>query len=103
MRRGTTPTITLTVGCDLTDMNIYVALKQAGRSVIVKTGDDLIITPVDGGTQIEVTFTQEETLALSVGKVDVQIRATQAGGAVAIASNIASIDVGKILQDGVLT
>jgi len=103
MRRGTTPTITATVDADLTGMTLYLAFKQAGSAPLVKTDADLTVTVEDGATTIETSLTQAETLALCEGvDVKVQLRAVTVGGAVALATDIASIPVERILQDGVL-
>ena len=104
MRRGTTPTITATVDADLTGLALYLAFSQAGCSpLFVKTGDELVVT-VDGDqSTIECALTQEDTLKLNAGgMVEVQLRAVASGGAVALATDIASIPVERILQDGVL-
>jgi hypothetical protein len=102
MRRGTTPTIEVTVAHDLTDYGIHLALMQGG-DLVVKTGDELEVEIVNGSTAIKATLTQEETLRLKSGKkVEVQVRAIRDGGAVAMATNIATIEVQRILQEGVL-
>lgn len=62
MRRGTTPTITVSVDADITDMNIHLAFK-CGSRLIVKQGDDLTVEAVEGGTEITTTLTQQDTLA----------------------------------------
>lgn len=104
MRRGTTPVITVTVDADLTGLSLHLAFSQAGCSpLFVKTGDELAVTVEDDQTVIECALTQEDTLKLSAGgSVEVQVRAVADGGAVAIATDIASIPVERILQDGVL-
>lgn len=60
---GTTPTFTLTVLDDSLDFNepakIYFTIRQ-GSIKYTKTGEDIII--IDKNT-LQVTFTQEETLA----------------------------------------
>lgn len=104
MRRGTTPTITATVDADLTGLTLYLAFSQAGCSpLFVKTGDELVVT-VDGDqSTIECALTQEDTLKLNAGgMVEVQLRAVASGGAVALATDITSVPVERILQDGVL-
>ena len=103
MRRGTTPTITATVDADLTGMALYLAFKQRGCCPIVKSDDDLAVTVEDGVTTIVTTFTQQETLSMRAdAKLEAQLRAVERNGTVAIATNIGSIDVMRILQEGVL-
>ena len=103
MRRGTTPTITATVDADLTGMALYLAFKQAGSAPLVKTDADLAVTVEDGTTVIETSLTQAETLALREGvDVRVQLRAVTNSGQTAVASNIGTIPVAAILQDGEL-
>lgn len=102
MRRGTTPTITATVNADLSSMTLYLAFKQANADLMVKSGDDLSVT-IDGEqTVITCELTQTETLALQHGDVKIQLRAVADGGDTAIATNIVSVPVETILQDGVL-
>lgn len=98
MRRGTTPTNTFTVDTDLTNaVAVFVTYSQ-GKSVIVeKSIDNLTIT----STKVEVTLTQEDTLAFSSGSAQIQIRAKFGDGA-AIASNIIVASVDQILKDGVI-
>lgn len=105
MRRGTTPTLTFKVpGHDLTAMTLYLAFKQKGHDVHVKTGTALTASydAEADETIIECSFTQEETLAFSTGNIEIQLRATENGGITAIASHIVSVDIKRILQEGVL-
>ena len=52
-------------------------------------------------TEITFTLTQKETLKLKPGKAEVQLRAVMgADPETAIASEIATLEVGKILRDG---
>lgn len=102
MRRGTTPTITATVNADLTGMSVHLAFKVGG-SVIVKQGDDLTVSVEDGETTVSCALTQEDTLSMRSGKeCEVQIRAVQDDGRVAIATCIGSIPVKRILEEGVI-
>jgi hypothetical protein len=107
MRRGTTPTITVTVDADISDMTIYLTFKS-GCTEIVKSDDDLTVTTEtaqsgDVSTIIETTLTQEDTLAFKSGKdCEVQIRAVKQDGEVAVATTIGTIPVKRILQEGVL-
>lgn len=106
MRRGTTPTITATVNADISAMSIHLAFK-VGSTLIVKTGDDLDVSTItedeETHTQIQTALTQEDTLAMKSGKeCEVQIRAVQADGTIAIATTIGTIPVKRILEEGVI-
>ena len=102
MRRGTTPTIQVEVPLDISDYGVHLAFKQ-GKDLVVKTGDELVIEVSEGSTLISASLTQEETLKFASGKkVEVQVRAVRDGGAIAMATTIGDIDVGRILQEGVL-
>lgn len=98
MKRGTTPT--LTFGVDIPTANISVlnvALSQNGNVVIEKVLGDCDVTD----NEIAVTLTEDETLKLKDGYVQMQIRVYMADGK-KLASNIMSTTVDKILKDGVL-
>ena len=99
MRRGTTPVITLTVDADIADWTTYVSFNNGNA---VTTFEDDRLTKTQDGIQtiIELTLTQEETLAFNVGSVEVQIRAIKDD--VAIATNIVGMDVSRIIRDGVI-
>ena len=96
MRRGTTPTNTFEVDRDLTGATIYITYSQDGKVIFEKTGSDLTVTE----DKITCTLSQEDTLALKSGRVEIQIRYIQAG--VADASDIIDTSVGRILKDGVI-
>ena len=101
MRRGTTPTLTITViGLVVTDLStIKVTFKQ-GNIELTKTTDEVT---VDGeNNTISVPLSQEDTLMFGSGNVSVQIRGLLADGVTAIASKIKSISMEKILLDGVI-
>ena len=99
MRRGTTPAITLTVDADLTGWAVYVTLRNKCHSLTIEN-DRLTIEAEEGISTVVFALTQEETLALSVGSCEVQVRAIHNG--TAIATDIASVDVGRILLEGVI-
>lgn len=106
MRRGTTPTLRVTVDADVTAMHIYLALK-CGRNAIVRENDTLDVALDESGdepkTVITCRLSQSETLSMRAGeRCEVQLRAVTDEGATALASNIGSIPVGRILQDGEL-
>lgn len=96
MRRGTTPTITITTDTDLSGAsNLFVTFAQRGKIIIEKTLADVTIT----SEAVTVELTQADTLALSADRsVQFQIRATV--GSAKLASNIMSADVDEILKAG---
>lgn len=99
MRRGTTPTLQITV-TGLTDIevqNLYLTLRQ-GQTTIEKTESGVTID----GEVISATLTQEESLSL-VAKVDValQLRVLSTNNT-AYASNIVTVPVEAILKEGVI-
>ena len=101
MRRGTTPTITATVDSDLTGLSIHLAF-DAG-TLIVKTDEDLDVSYDGDETTVSCTLTQEDTLSMKPGAVcDVQIRAFNNDGSLAMATSIGRLQVNDILEDGVL-
>lgn len=101
--RGTTPTVTVRVAADLSDMGIHLTFKGGGKR-ITKTGDDLEVTVEDEVTTIVTTLTQGDTLAMDGGDdVRVQVRAVANDGNVALASTIGVLKVSPILEEGVLT
>ena len=100
MRRGTTPTLSITVtGLSVSDLKtIYVTFKQ-GDIELTKTTEDVSID--DYYNTISVPLTQEDTLKFN-GNVSVQIRGLLADDVTAIASKIKTISMDKILLDGVI-
>lgn len=97
MRRGTTPTITITTDLDLTEAsNLFVTFKQGSKTVFEKTLDDVTVTE----NTVVCELTQKETLALTGGGVRFQIRATL--GDSKVASNIMSAPVEEILKGSVI-
>lgn len=98
MKRGTTPTLTLTVDADITEWTVYATFKTNGQEYTFEN-DRLQMTAEDDVTTILLTLTQEETLAM-YGSAEVQVRAIHDG--TAIATDIQRVDVGRILKDGVI-
>ena len=97
MRRGTTPTITITTDIDLTGAsNLFVTFKQGDRVVFEKTLADVTVSE----KQVVCTLTQENTLSLKDGFVRFQIRATL--GDSKVASNIMTTSADEILKGGVI-
>ena len=100
MRRGTTPTISITVK-GLSDIQInkaYLTLKQRG-TVVEKTEADMEID----GDMLQVALTQEETLKfMARAEINVQLRVLSKSGT-AYASNIVSDYFVEIQKDGVIS
>ena len=101
MKRGTTPTITMTADADLTNWTVYTSIRGKCKHGVVTFDDSRLTKTYDGEiTTMTLTLTQEETLALDVGMVEFQLRAIKDG--TAIATTIEKVPVGRILQDGVI-
>lgn len=103
MRRGTTPTLELTLtGVDaIASDTLYVTLKQS-HIEITKTNPDLSVEDGDSGSVINLYLSQQETLSLRKGTCEIQVRGINALGD-AWASDIAAINIKEILRDGVIT
>ena len=98
MIRGTTPRNTFKVNLDLRECDVlYVTYKQAGRTIIEKTINDVTITE----NTVVVKLTQAETLKFASGDVplSIQIRAGWANGE-RVASTKIRTTVDGILKDG---
>ena len=101
MRRGTTPTITITViGEDFAGATMYVTLEQ-GEFEITKTGADVVVTATQTGSTVAIFLTQEETLSFAKGNAKIQIRWINSSG-IAQASPIKNIAIDPILLEGVI-
>lgn len=103
MRRGTTPTLELTLtGVDaIASDTLYVTLKQSQKE-ITKTNPDLSVEDGDSASVINLYLSQQETLSLRKGTCEIQVRGINALGD-AWASDIATINIKEILRDGVIT
>lgn len=101
MRRGTTPTLVVTVGADLSGLEVHLAINSGG--LLIKETSDLEIEIEDGTTTITAKLTQNDTLAMKSGQnCEVQVRAYTADGSIAMATTIGSVPVDRILEDGFL-
>ena len=99
IKRGATPVNRFTVNVDLREATVYVTYDQRGRTVIEKTGSDLIVAE----RSVSVPLSQKDTLALKSGDdVDIQIRYILPDGT-ADNSNILTASVERVLKDGVIT
>lgn len=98
IRRGTTPTITVNVGMDLTD---YTCILSFGAPKFEKLSIDnsqMVSTVEDGKTNLAFTLTQAQTLSLIKGKTNMQLRVIK--DSVALASEIEEINVCDVIKDG---
>lgn len=77
MVRGSTPTITLTVGDETLDLgtadNVYVTFTDnpgfGAKTVVTKTGSEISVS----GNVVDVWLTEEESLSLANGSAAVQV------------------------------
>lgn len=99
MRRGTTPALVLTVDYDLTGWTVYVTIENRGQELTL-TNDRVTISYANQKSTLEMALTQEETLKFGTGTAQVQVRAIHDG--TAIATDIQTVDVGRILKEGVI-
>lgn len=99
MRRGTTPAIVLTVDMDITQYTVYVTLKNRSAEITL-SNDSVVMEYDDGKTTLTFALTQEQTLKFGTGTCEVQVRAIHDG--TAIATDIQTIDVNRILKEGVI-
>lgn len=98
MIRGTTPTNTFEVDADLREaVALFITYSQMGKVKFEKVIGDVTIEE----TQLETELTQQETLSLDSGSVEIQIRAKFADGT-AIASNIIKTTAARVLKEGVI-
>ena len=99
MYRGTTPTLRFTLPFDTSTLEaVWVTIAQGGKVIINKTKVDCDLK----GTDISVTLTQAETLALTAGnKTEIQLRVLTTDG-LALASEIFRENTDYILKDGVI-
>jgi len=100
MTRGTTPVLVLKLDTDLPLDNLS-ELWVTFETSTVEVNKSLSEVTVDSAEkEITVELTQEDTLKLYVGLCDVQVRFKI--GDNAYATSIASIDINRILKEGVI-
>ena len=101
MYRGTTPTLYLELETEI-DLSDVTELFVTIKSPRVEINKSLSDVQIDNDLKvITVSFTQEETLRLFKGNADVQVRFKLSNG-LAYASTIESVEVERILKDGVI-
>ncbi|MBR3164087.1 hypothetical protein IKF15_02175 [Candidatus Saccharibacteria bacterium] len=100
MIRGTTPTFQLKIDdqtVDLTEArNVYATFEQRGKK-LTKTGEDIEVT----AKQVDVYFSQAESLQFETGSIDIQLNWTYSNGARAC-TDIIRVTVGENLVPEVL-
>lgn len=67
--RGSTPLLTFNVDVDLREATVYIEFSQRGVIAVEKTGEDLTVEE----NSISCKLTQEDTLGMRVGEVEIQI------------------------------
>lgn len=96
MIRGTTPTFELKIADETVDLteayNVYATFSQCGKS-LTKTGDDIEVT----ARQVDVYFTQAESLMFAPGAIEIQLNWTYANG-----SRAATRKIKAIIEDNLL-
>lgn len=68
MRIYTTPTLTFSVPCLISDSDIYITFTCRDKTLTFTT-PDITVTEEEGNTIIEVSFTQEQTALFTVGEI----------------------------------
>ncbi len=100
MIRGTTPTFQLKIDdqtVDLTEArNVYATFEQRGTT-LTKSGEDIEVT----AQQVDVYFSQADSLKFSAGSIDIQLNWTYSNGARAC-TDIIRVTVGENLVPEVL-
>lgn len=101
MYRGTTPTLYLELETEL-DLSDVTEMWVTFKSPTVEITKTLSEVVFDSETnKITVMLSQEETLKMYNGKVDVQVRLKTASE-FAYATDIAGVEIGRILKEGVI-
>lgn len=101
MRRGTTPFLPIKTDQDLSKMDYIVVTIEdsSGNEVSVDNKGNMMVVK---STEITIKLTQEQTLSLSEGELQIQVRASDSTGENAIASNIMYSTLEAVLRDGVI-
>lgn len=100
IRKGTTPTFKLILNDDSVDLtqarNVYATFKQNTKE-ITKTGEDIAISE----REVDVYLSQEETLAFTYGKIEIQLNWTY-GNNERACSEIVAVNIANNLIERVL-
>jgi len=97
MRRGTTPTLKLTLDVDPTTFDTLFILFKQGETLITKSGEDLTLNSEE--KSIVVKLTQEETLKLNCSKGNVRVQLRAKLNDEAYATSIVHVQLKDILED----
>lgn len=100
IRRGTTPTVKVTVGMDLTGYACYLSVGADKFDKVTLDNSQMQMSVDEGSTVLDFTFTQKQTLSLTKGQSRMQLRLVK--GDVALASEMTEINVTEIIKDGEL-
>ena len=106
MYRGTTPTLYLDLETELdleSAKEIWVTVKSS-LSGFTKEKDEIHVTPgeEEGVQQLIVPLSQNDTLQLNTGRAQIQVRILMPNNK-AYATEIADVEVDRILREGVIT
>lgn len=104
MYRGTTPTNVFKTAQNLSDADVvYITYKQAQKTVVEKTKQDIEFGTDGDMHTLTVKLTQADTLAFfkDLKTVEIQIRARYPDGT-AIASEVVTASVSEVLKDGII-
>lgn len=101
MYRGTTPYIEIKTDKDLSLMDyvLFTIEDSAGTEINVDNKSGMMTIT---STNVTVRLTQDQTLSLIEGDVQMQLRASNSDGSGAAASNIMYGILNEILKDGVI-
>lgn len=101
MIRGTTPYIKINTDTDLTRMGyvVFTMEDSAGTEINVDSESGRMEVTADA---VLVRLTQEETLSLAEGDLQMQLRAASSNGAAAIASNVMYAVLDNVLNEEVI-
>ncbi len=104
-KRGTTPSIPFyIVGYDLTNYALYLTFSSKDMQPIIKRESDMDVS-YDSDTDtstIVCAFSQEETLAMPLGTIEVELKFTDDGGATVGATENVTIVSKKALLEEVI-
>lgn len=104
-KRGTTPALAFTIaGYDLTGYALYLTFKSRGSDIVVKREAELDVAydSEADATTITCSLTQEDTLAMPEGEAEVELKATDDGGATVLWTKNVTVTVMRTLLEEVI-
>lgn len=101
MYRGTTPYIEIKTDQDLSKMDYVVFTMEDSSGTEVNVDNQSGMMTITSN-KVTVKLTQDQTLSLVEGDVQIQLRASNSDGSGAAASNIMYGILNEILKDGVI-